>query len=81
MEKFGIVGSKNFPVIPEKCPYCESSAMHGIEILGAYDGDLLWECADCMLRMLKFSIRKTISLLEKTEELYYDMESAKNYYA
>jgi hypothetical protein len=31
--------------------------------------------------MLKFSIRKTISLLEKTEELYYDMESAKNYYA
>ena len=81
MERFSIIGSKNFPVIPEECPYCESSDVRGIEILGAYDGDLLWECADCMLRMLKFSVGKTMSLLKKTEELYYDMESAKNYYA
>ena len=80
-EKFDIAGSKKFPVKPDVCPHCLCTDIHGIEILGAYDGDLMWECTDCRIRLLKFSSKKTLELLRKTEELYYDMENRQNYYA
>ena len=32
---------------PKQCPECSSKSMRGIEILGAYDGPIIWGCLEC----------------------------------
>jgi hypothetical protein len=48
-----------FNDIPEVCPHCHSDEMHGIEIMGAKLGVLLWECRDCLDVYLKYDKDKT----------------------
>tara|TARA_R100001082_G_scaffold20395_2_gene9917 strand:- start:114 stop:443 length:330 start_codon:yes stop_codon:yes gene_type:complete len=48
-----------FDVMPDVCPHCHSDEMHGIEIMGAKKGVLLWECCDCLDVYLKYDKNKT----------------------
>jgi len=50
-----------------------------MEILGAYIGALLWECEDCKIRMLRFSAMDTAELLDRANDLFFDMD--KEYHA
>jgi len=59
---------------PEVCPYCSGEEIQGVEILGAFDGPLFWECNKCAERMLRFTKQTTIKHLEKTVDLFVDLE-------
>jgi len=60
---------------PEKCPYCcTGGSVQGIEILAAYDGPLFWECSHCGERMLRFTKNTTVKHLDKTVDLFVDLE-------
>ena len=59
---------------PANCPHCSNEDIQGVEILGAYDGPLFWECPECSERFLRFTERTTIAHLDKTKDLYIDLE-------
>jgi len=59
---------------PTLCPRCGHTVINGVEILGAYRGPLFWECVRCGEKMLRFSKKTTIRHLEKTVDLYVDLE-------
>ena len=44
---------------PKVCPHCLSEEVSGIEIMGAKEGALLWECDKCDEIYLKYSIDET----------------------
>lgn len=69
-----MIGHKAFPEKPGKCPHCYSSSMKDVEVLGAYDGPLFWECETCGIQLLRFSRRTTDKHLRKVKGLYYDLE-------
>jgi len=48
--------------------------MKDIEVLGAYNGPLLWECGTCGVQLLRFSRKTTEKHLSKVKELYYDLD-------
>jgi hypothetical protein len=64
--------SKDFIFVekPTECPACEGTDFRGYEVLGAYDGPLLWECSHCEMRYPRFSIEKMERLLEKVAHLW-----------
>ena len=64
VSKLGILGSKRFATKPEACPCCNSEAVMGIEVLGAYEESLIWQCMKCGDRFLKLSRTRTLKLLE-----------------
>lgn len=68
------MGSKRFPEKPDKCPHCYGTDMKDIEVLGAYNGPLFWECGTCGVQLLRFSRQTTNKHLKKVENLYYDMD-------
>jgi hypothetical protein len=59
---------------PDYCPYCSGDEIQGVEILGAFEGPLFWECNKCAERMLRFTKSTTIKHLEKTVDLFVDLE-------
>ena len=63
---------KNSP--PDSCPDCGHADVQGVEILGAIDGPLFWECSQCGDRFLRFTKKTTIAYLDKTKDLYIDLE-------
>jgi hypothetical protein len=48
--------------------------MKDVEVLGAYDGPLFWECETCGIQLLRFSRRTTDKHLRKVEELHFCLE-------
>ena len=76
----GIKGTKrwrNDP--PHECPYCDAdNSIIGIEVLGAYDGVLFWECCSCEEKLLRFTRATTIKHLKKTEDLYVNLDGMEN---
>jgi hypothetical protein len=46
LDAIGLPDSKNFKHL-EECELCGSKAIERVEILGAYDKPLFWECQDC----------------------------------
>lgn len=73
LDKFDIECSKTFRLKPELCPHCTSQDIEGVQILGAYDGELMWECAYCHKFLLKFTKRTTEKHLKKAQELSIDI--------
>ena len=59
---------------PHNCPHCNHDDIQGVEILGAYKGPLFWECSECGERFLRFTEKTTIAYLDKTKDLYIDLE-------
>ena len=64
VENIGIESKKTYKEKPKKCPSCSKESMAGVEILGACDGSLIWQCMKCGDRFLKLSRTKTLKLLE-----------------
>ena len=44
---------------PDHCPDCHCDEVVGVEIMGAKDGVLLWECEGCDKMFLKYTPDKT----------------------
>ena len=55
---------------PKQCPECESKSVRGVEILGAYDGPILWGCLDCGNLLRRFSIKRTEQMLKVVKDTY-----------
>ena len=55
---------------PHSCPKCSSSNIVGVEIMGARNGVLLWECEDCYEMYLKYD----------AEETEVELQNAKGYW-
>ena len=73
-DKFNIKGTKFWYERPEKCPYCGYTDVTGVEILGAYEGDLFWECSNCEQFLLRFTVKTTKKHLKKIEDLHFNLE-------
>ena len=69
IDGFNIQGTKISKECPEECYYCGSSNVVGIEITGAGDSPIIWECGHCKEHMLKFSKAKTERLLQSAPEI------------
>ena len=44
---------------PHSCPKCNSEKIVGVEIMGARNGVLLWECEDCYEMFLRYGADET----------------------
>ena len=55
---------------PKECPECNSHSVRGIEILGAYDGPIIWGCLECGNLLRRFSIKRTEKMLDAVKETY-----------
>ena len=49
---------------PSHCPHCHHDNIGGVEIMGAYMGNLLWECNECESMFLRFKKKKTEKYLQ-----------------
>ena len=63
---------KPFKHKPKQCPNCESKKLDGLEIIGAGEVAIFWECDNCMFKFLKYSIEDTLELLRDAEEYWYN---------
>ena len=59
---------------PKKCPDCDNKPLKGIEILGAYDGPILWGCMRCGFLQRRFSKKETERMLDNVKETYTNPE-------
>ena len=59
---------------PKKCPECSSKSVRGVEILGAYDGPLLWGCLRCGNLLRRFGTKETERLLDMVKETFTNPE-------
>ena len=55
---------------PRKCSRCKSSKILGVEIIGAYDGILFWECDVCENTILRFKEELTEKYLQLAKGLW-----------
>ncbi len=55
---------------PSKCPNCKSDRICGIEVMGGYDGVLLWECDTCDKIFLRFKEERTEKLLQSAKGVW-----------
>ena len=59
---------------PKKCPECDGNSVRGIEILGAYDGPIIWGCLECGNLLRRFSVKRTEKMLETVKDTYTNPE-------
>ena len=59
---------------PKCCPNCFSKSIIGVEVMGAYDGTLLWECDDCEHTILRFKEDKTEKYLQSAKGFWTNPE-------
>ena len=64
IERIGIENNSPYKTRPKKCPSCSKKSVAGLEIIGAYDSNLIWQCLKCGDRFLKLSRIETLELLE-----------------
>jgi len=55
---------------PDACPHCQSNEIIGIEIMGAKEGILLWECEDCQYMYLRFDRFSTENELQTAKKYW-----------
>ena len=61
-DKYDIYRSK-----PDNCCKCGSKEVRGVEIMGARNGVLLWECDKCFEMFLKYEAEETEAALQKAK--------------
>ncbi len=72
-------GTKRFKQAPKSCNCCGSkNSIIGIELIGAKQGTLYWECEVCKERYLKFTKQTTIKYLKIASELWIDLGGLEN---
>jgi hypothetical protein len=55
---------------PSECPKCHNGDIVGVEVMGAKNGVLLWECEECYEMFLKYD----------AEETEIELQSAKGFW-
>jgi hypothetical protein len=55
---------------PSHCPSCCSDKICGIEVMGGYDGILLWECDICEKIFLRFKEDRTEEFLQSAKGVW-----------
>ena len=55
---------------PKQCPECDAKRVRGVEIIGEYDGPILWGCMRCGFLIRRFSKKETEQMLETVKETY-----------
>jgi hypothetical protein len=55
---------------PKNCPDCSSKEIIGVEVMGSYDGILLWECDICEKTVLRFKEELTEKYLQLAKGLW-----------
>ena len=59
---------------PFSCPHCHSKEIIGIEVMGADEGVLLWECSECNCVYLKFDKEITEHELQEAKVYWTNKE-------
>ena len=72
-----IIGNRTFKSKPELCPFCSSSSVEDVEVIGAYTGTLLWQCRECGEFLLRFPKETTKEYLNKLKDLFVDIDEEK----
>ena len=55
---------------PNQCPDCKSKSVRGVEILGAYDGPIIWGCLECGNLLRRFGIKETERMLKTVKDTF-----------
>ena len=55
---------------PSHCPNCHAKKVSGIEVMGGYDGILLWECDICESLFLRFKEERTEEFLQSAKGVW-----------
>jgi len=55
---------------PSHCPNCHADRISGIEVMGGYDGILLWECDMCEDLFLRFKEERTEEFLQSAKGVW-----------
>ena len=55
---------------PKCCPECNATEIVGVEVMGSYDGILLWECDICEYTILRFAKETTEKYLQLAKGLW-----------
>ncbi len=75
IETFSIKDKEvKFPELPGSCPHCSSPHIAGVEVVGAFDGILFWQCEECREYLLRFGYAKTLNKLDDSAELLIDID-------
>ena len=70
LHDIGVSNKKARKKRPKRCPDCNNNVIRGVEIIGAYDGPLLWGCLRCGFLLRRFSRKETERMLETVKETY-----------
>ena len=68
--KIGVDGTKHWHKKIHHCRQCESSEIIPLQILGAHDEPLFWDCNNCGYTHLRFTKGYTEQLLKKASKLW-----------
>lgn len=63
LDAIGVSSEACYKKSPKKCKLCGSDELEPLEVLGAIDKPLFWECQDCDYKYLIYSRSKTEKLL------------------
>jgi Zn ribbon nucleic-acid-binding protein len=55
---------------PKICPHCQADGIIGVEVMGAEEHVLLWECSECQCVYLKFDKDVTEKELQEAREYW-----------
>ena len=77
-KKLDFRGTKRFKQVPESCNMCGSVEVIGIELIGAKEGVLYWECSLCREKYLKYTKVTTMKYLKIASELWIDLGGLEN---
>ena len=58
---------------PATCPHCSHEDIQGIELLGAKEGTLFWECEKCESKFLRYTKQTTVKYLDRASKLWIDL--------
>ena len=67
------IKDKVYPEKPPICPTCLSIDVDEVEIIGAHDKALFWECLNCSEFFLRYDKEETKKYLDKANDLFIDV--------
>ena len=67
------IKDKVYPKKPPICPTCLSIDVDEVEIIGAHDKALFWECLNCSEFFLRYDKEETKKYLDKANDLFIDV--------
>ena len=73
LDAMGLISSKVYKKVPEKCPVCKHKEFAEVAILGVYSKPLLWECIDCSALFLKYKKNWVIQQFNHIEDVWTNL--------